>query len=156
MKWLHRRNLEAGIVRQGFPARRNGFPAPDHRESAAAAAETLVISGAGFSAGDIYRRTSLHFPYRSGNRPQRRVRPRLHPPPFGLVVRRLWPHTRYRVEKRPRFRGALAMREPAIRTGDHGFGPQVRFPAGKPNARRDITSVYRHESLVLPRARALS
>ena len=32
MGWRHRRSLEAGIACWDFPARRNEFPVPDHRD----------------------------------------------------------------------------------------------------------------------------
>ena len=68
MDWLHRRSLEAGVACQDFPARRNEFPAPDHRESVAAAVERLGKFGFSSSRGVGHRRISLYLPCRSGIR----------------------------------------------------------------------------------------
>ncbi len=87
--WLCRRGLEAGVACQDFPARRNEFPVPDHRESVAEAAERLGNFGSASSRGVRHRRISLQFPCRSGNSPQRRVRPGLHPPPSSPRLRRI-------------------------------------------------------------------
>jgi len=80
-KIRHRRSLEAGVALQNFPARRNKFPVPDHRESVATTAERLRNLGAESARWAQFRRISLHFPCRSGKRQQRRVRTRLPPPP---------------------------------------------------------------------------
>ena len=86
---LHRRSLGAGVASQDFPVRRNEFPVPDYRELVAAAVVTPGNFGLGYSRGVGYRRKSLYFPYGSGNSFQRRVRPRLHPPPSSLAMQRL-------------------------------------------------------------------
>jgi len=43
--WLHRQSLEAVVVYGEFPARRDGFPVPDHRESVATTAERMANLG---------------------------------------------------------------------------------------------------------------
>ncbi len=91
----------------GFPSRRNEFPAPDHRESVAEPAESLANFGSGSSRRVRYRRSSLYFPCRSGIWPQRRVRPRLHPPPSSLPTQRLFGKSARRPGKIPRFRAVL-------------------------------------------------
>jgi hypothetical protein len=69
---------------------------------------------------------------------QRRVRERLHPPPFaagappfGLLLRRLCAGAQAQSEKTPRFRGVLAVEPWPTRTGDCGFEvwtmPQCAF-----------------------------
>ena len=64
---------------------------------------------------------SVYFPSKSGIFAQRRVRYRLHAPPFSLPLRRFPARTRAQPEKSPRFRGVLAAKPSRIRTGDFGF-----------------------------------
>ncbi len=113
--------LESGLARRHFPARRNEFPVPDHRESVATTAERLRNLGAESTRRVQFRRISLYFPCRSGKRQQRRVRSRLHPPPFSLRVRRRPARTPAQPEKSPRFRGVLAVEPSCIRTRDCGL-----------------------------------
>ncbi len=120
MGWLSRLSLESGFACRDFPARRNEFPVPDHRESVATTAERLRNLGAESARRVQFRRISLYFPCRSGKRQQRRVRSRLPPPPSSLPLQRLPTRTRAQPEKSPRFRGVLAARLSRIRTGDCG------------------------------------
>ncbi len=68
------------------------------------------------------RRISLYFPCRSGILPQRRVRPRLPPPPPSLLLQRLRAFIQEQIEKFTRFRGVLAVGLSRTRTGDGGIG----------------------------------
>ena len=121
MGWLSRLSLEGGFACRDFPARRNEFPVPDHRESVATTAERLRNLGAE-SAGRVqFRRISLHFPCRSGKRQQRRVRTRLPPPPTSPRLQRLCTRYPRPSQKLPRFRGVLGEGHSRIRTGDCGF-----------------------------------
>jgi hypothetical protein len=71
--------------------------------------------------GGMICASSLYFPCRTGIWPQRRVRPSLPPPPFGLSVRRLAARAWAQAEKTARFRGVLAVEPVSIRTGGRGF-----------------------------------
>jgi len=128
MGWLSRLSLESGFACRDFPARRNEFPVPDHRESVATTAERLRNLGAESARRVQFRRISLYFPCRSGKRQQRRVRSRLPPPPFSLRVQRLPVRTPAQPEKSPRFRGVLAAKPSRIRTGDCGFRARKTAP----------------------------
>ncbi len=86
------------------------------RTSSGAGSETLASPEAGIWT------TSLHFPSRSGIFVQRRVRYRLVPPPFSLLLQRFSARTRAQPEKSPRIRGVLADQPSRNRTGDGGFG----------------------------------
>ncbi len=105
--WLHRGSLETGFVFQDFPAHRNEFPVPDHRESVPIAAETLGNLGPDCAWGVRYRQISLYFPYRTGICSRRRVRYRLVPPPSSLRRRRRRRRDPGRPPKTPRLRGVL-------------------------------------------------
>jgi len=70
----------------------------------------------------LLERNSLYFPYISGNRSQRRVRPRLLPPPLRWLEQRLLAMRHRRTRKIGRFRGVLAVGVLRIRTGDCRFG----------------------------------
>ncbi len=67
------------------------------------------------------RRISLYFPCRPGISPQRRVRPRLPPPPTSLRLQRLCTRYPRQSQKLPRFRGVLGEGHSRIRTGDGEF-----------------------------------
>jgi hypothetical protein len=106
MGLLKRRRLEARIVLQDFPARRNQFPVrvnrfvvPGHREFFANPSDGLGNLGPTFAGSARIRRNSLYFPCESGNRAQRRVRSKLPPPPYSLPERRLSPNRVGRLEK---------------------------------------------------------
>ena len=58
MPWCHRLRLDTGCVFQDFPARRNEFPVPDHREFVTMAAERLGNLGADCAGGVRYRKIS--------------------------------------------------------------------------------------------------
>ena len=66
MGWLSRLSLESGFACRDFPARRNEFPVPDHRESVAMTAERLRNLGAESARSVQFRRISLYFPCRTG------------------------------------------------------------------------------------------
>jgi hypothetical protein len=66
MGWLSRLSLQSGFACWVFPARRNEFPVPDHRESVATTAERLRNLGTESVRRVQFRTISLHFPCRSG------------------------------------------------------------------------------------------
>ena len=113
-----------------FPARRKIFPVSDHREFDVMTMKLLGNPGPISLSGARNRRNSLYFPSLTGIRPQRRVRPRLSPPPPRLRLQRLSPTIQVPFEKFARFRGVLAIGIVRIRTGDGGFrGESVRLRA---------------------------
>jgi hypothetical protein len=120
MDWLHRRSSEVGGACKDFPARRDELPAPAHRELAATAVERRGNFGPVSSRRVRYRRNSLYFPCRSGIWPQRRVRPRLPPPPFSLRLRRLRGRNRNRPQSPAVSRG-FGGAPRRTRTGDCRF-----------------------------------
>jgi hypothetical protein len=61
-----RLSLESGFACRDFPARRNEFPVPDHREFVAPTAKRLRNLGTESVRRVQFRTISLHFPCRSG------------------------------------------------------------------------------------------
>ena len=97
------------------------FPVPAIREHAGRNPEKRPNHGSSLAGVSQFRCISLHLPSKSGICAQRRVRYRLHAPPFSLQLQRFRAHTREWPQKFARFRGVLAVGLSRIRTGDAGF-----------------------------------
>jgi hypothetical protein len=83
--------------------------------------EGLGNLGASSATRTRLTRVPLYFPCISGIYPQRRVRPRLPPPPLSLRKQRLSSTIRTQTKKFPRFRGVFAVGLIRFRTGDGRF-----------------------------------
>jgi hypothetical protein len=111
-EWMNRIESLSSVTdsnSHGFPVRRNGFPALDHREFVASAAETLGNLSSDSGSRAEFGKDSLYFPCLTGISPQRRVRPRLPPPPHRLRSRDFPPGSRGWIRKSSRIRGVLAV-----------------------------------------------
>ena len=73
-------------TREEFPVQRKNFPVPMRREFIPNCPNRQWNSGGDELSKLRIRKNSLYFPCISGNRPGRRVRPRLPPPPPRLWV----------------------------------------------------------------------
>jgi hypothetical protein len=94
---------------RGFPARRNEFPVLDRREYVDTAVEKLRKLSSGPARLLKFLRISLYFPCRTGICSERRVPPRLPPPPLSLRTQRLFQYIQVQTEKFTRFRGVLGV-----------------------------------------------
>ncbi len=92
------RAVQPGFPRK-FPVHRNIFPVPDYREFDTMTAETLGNFGLDPHKRVQNQKNSLYFPCITGISPQRRVRPRLPPPPLSLPEQRLSGQAMARSEK---------------------------------------------------------
>ena len=102
--------LESGLARRDFPARRNEFPVPDHRESVAITVEGLRNLGAERARRVQSRRISLYFPCRSGK-------------PTAETSSLQTGST-----EKCRDSAGLGVDPGSIRTGDRGFSAWKRLP----------------------------